>query len=150
MAQPFSPYMNPSASAPRDLRQHVRAVLALLRAKRLCTEDIVAVVESARAGRRRLGRLAIDAGLITLKDVVDVLDAQQTRRIPFGEIAVEKGLLRRADVDALVALQAAEWMDLPIALVDRGLLTREELERAALGQRISPTAAAGLLGDEDV
>ncbi len=93
----------------------------------LTTTEIQQLVDDVETHTPRIGQLALETGLMTMKGVFHVLQEQTTTPSPFGEIAVTLGYLRPSDVSSLLAEQEHRSPDLVALCEERYGIPRQEL-----------------------
>jgi hypothetical protein len=86
----------------------VSQTLRQLRRGALQPEDILALAQQAETRRTLIGKLALGAGMLTMRQVFAIVERQSDEHRPFGDTAVELGMLTRTQVDCLLALQRVE------------------------------------------
>ncbi len=59
------------------------------------------------AGKRSIGAILIDAGLLKAEDAEVILRLQREKGLPFGDAAIQLGLLTQADIDFALSRQYA-------------------------------------------
>jgi len=105
--------------------------------------DLVTAILEHFASRPPLGRVALDAGMLTMRQVFQVLNAQADRFRPFGEAAVDLGLLTQEQLGALLLRQAEMATSLRTLLIEMGALTAEQFEQEARRLRSSAATPKG-------
>jgi hypothetical protein len=89
--------------------RELSCIVEMLRRGALSSSDVVAAVRKSQAERTRIGKLALEAGMLTVKQVFAIVTKQGKTKRPFGETAVSLGFMTQDDVDCLMAIQAAEY-----------------------------------------
>lgn len=81
---------------------------------------------NANSNKRSIGKILVDAGVITLEDAHKVIEYQRDKKIRFGEAAIEMGIISEGDIRYALSYQY-EYTYLPRA---SGKLTNDELVAA--------------------
>ena len=74
-----------------------------------------------------LGRLALEAGYITMQEILDILNLQSGSSRRFGEIAVSLGYMEPENISELLEIQASRRRRLSDVLVELGAIRESEL-----------------------
>ena len=82
------------------------------------------------SSRPKIGKLALEAGLLGIKEINTILRAQADCPRPFGELAIQLGYLDQSQVEMLIGRQylANSLWDY---MVENQFLTESELTAAA-------------------
>jgi hypothetical protein len=94
-------------------------------------EQVLDAMEAIAAERPPIGRVAVEACMLSMRDVFRTLNAQATSGLRFGEQAMALGLIDAAGLLSLLSSQHARTPDLIEMLVRRRVASREDLRRAA-------------------
>lgn len=120
----------PTECLPQD--KHVSSAARFLKALHdrgmLTASEIQQLGDDVELRTPRIGQLALETGLMTMKAVFHVLQEQTTTQLPFGEIAVSLGYLHLSDVSDLLAEQERRSPDLVALCAETYGLPRQELE----------------------
>jgi hypothetical protein len=103
--------------------------LHLYRKGTITADELVAALELQEKRPVRLGQLALEEGILSVRDVFDVLRAQHhAPHDRFGELAIEMGRMKRADLARLLMAQADRKVPLSDLLVCQGILSRRQAD----------------------
>lgn len=109
----------------------MRFGLYLVRRGLVKPADLVAALEKQQRELPRLGQIAIEEGMLSVREVFQVLHhLGPLAEERFGERAIELGLLKRQEVAELLLIQSERCRPVSEILVERGALTRDQ-EREA-------------------
>ena len=89
---------------------------------------IAGALELCSRRRRRIGEMAVAAGLISPGDAQRLNKLQRTRNRSWGRLAVEASLLSELDVERLARQQSRNTTSLSDALVELGYVSRSRVE----------------------
>lgn len=99
-------------------------------------EQLVDALEVQHSDLVRIGQLAIEEGILSVREVFKVLRCQSD--LPnerFGEIAVDLGLMTKDQLQHLLMVQSNRKPPLVEVLVDREVLTRTQANRELASYR---------------
>jgi len=89
--------------------RELSCIVEMIRRGAISSSDVVAAVRKRQAERTRIGKLALEAGMLTVRQVFAIVAKQGKTKRPFGETAISLGFMSQDDVDCLMAIQAAEY-----------------------------------------
>jgi len=76
----------------------------------------------------KLGDLAVNEKLMTLKQAEELNKIQKQKDMRFGDLAIEKGYLLEEEVSYLLNKQNSSYLKFTQALVDLGIMSLDEIE----------------------
>jgi hypothetical protein len=106
----------------------MRFCIHLVHQKIVSPEQFVAAMEQYLKARKPIGRLAIEAGLISMKQVFEILERQTGTQRKFGRIAIDLGYLTEEQLAALLFEQSTQNQSIGEILVAKGAISREQME----------------------
>jgi hypothetical protein len=83
-------------------------LLDMLQRGSLSSTRVATVARQRKSARTRIGKLALRAGMLTVRQIFTIVEQQSFTERPFGETAVALGFMTQDDVDCIIALQVAE------------------------------------------
>ena len=104
---------------------------AFLFEKRLLNhDDWMASIERQIRAQVPIGKLALKAGMLTIRQVQQVLRVSAGTNVRFGEVAVELGFLEMDQIGHLLTLQRDSRPPLAGILLEMGLVEEAALKEA--------------------
>lgn len=104
---------------------------ALINMGAVSPENLAAALAFQRSCQIPIGRLALDAGFLTMKQVFQIVSLQgESGGARFGEIAESLGFMTAEQVEALLDKQRESRPPIGVILLEREAITEEQLNEA--------------------
>jgi hypothetical protein len=87
--------------------------------------QFVTAMEEHLKGRKPLGRLAMESGLISMRQTFEILERQTETGLRFGHIAVKLGYLTEPQLTELLSRQSAQNQSVADILLAAGAISNE-------------------------
>jgi len=83
-------------------------LLDMLQRGVIASSRVASVARRRQGERTRIGKLALQAGMLSVRQVFTIVEQQSFTERPFGETAIALGFMTQDDVDCIIAIQVAE------------------------------------------
>lgn len=114
---------------------NLEQALELCARRMIAPAQLVAALREQQKKRTRLGKLAVENGVLSIQQLLAVLDRQMVDPRSIGEIAVEMGYMTREHLARLLLLQSELDDPLPRILEQNGVITEVDFANFVIGLR---------------